>query len=320
MNSKLVDLAVWSFIFGIFLATVSVIIGLVYVLFTKYYYITLVYVIYRLWDRHSPYRGGWRWRPLRTSTLVTDIFPSYFPARVHYTVSPETVDTTGKNFVAGIHPHGIIPVSGITGGLAVEHKHRGFRVTGTTHNASFFFPVVREVFLALGVCASSSESLDWLLSGKEGYGNFVAIFPGGARECLLAEPRTFKLVLKNRMGFVRKALEHGADLIPCVSFGDNEVYHKRYFAEGSKMRRIQDFLNRKTIPLLLCSGDGFLSILPRRIPLNLVIGAPIIVDKIASPTIVQVKELHAKYVQELVALYENNKSKFGYDDVPLELL
>lgn len=67
----------------------------------------------------------------------------------------------------------------------------------------------------------------------------VVIVPGGAAEALHARPGNFTLVLKNRKGFVRLALQHGADLVPAYSFGENDLYQQMDNPEGSKLRKFQ---------------------------------------------------------------------------------
>ena len=47
------------------------------------------------------------------------------------------------------------------------------------------------------------------LLSKNGTGNAVAIVIGGAAESLSCSPGVTTLILKNRKGFVRMALQHG---------------------------------------------------------------------------------------------------------------
>ena len=42
-----------------------------------------------------------------------------------------------------------------------------------------------------------------------------------------------------------------------------------------------------------------------------VVGAPIDVEQVDEPTSQQINDLHGKYVQALVELFENNKGKYG---------
>ena len=41
---------------------------------------------------------------------------------------------------------------------------------------------------------------------------------------LLAFPGTYDLVLKNRFGFIKVAIENGASIVPVISFGENGIY------------------------------------------------------------------------------------------------
>ncbi len=60
--------------------------------------------------------------------------------------------------------------------------------------------------------------------------------------------------------------------------------------------------------------------LPRRIPINVVVGKPIEVFKIEKPTDAQVDDLHTRYINELIKLFEANKAKYSNDkDVALIL-
>ena len=47
------------------------------------------------------------------------------------------------------------------------------------------------------------------------------------------------------------------------------------------------------------------------------VGDPIHVEKNDNPTLEETIALHDAYVQALIQLYEENKSKYGYDHVPL---
>lgn len=62
--------------------------------------------------------------------------------------------------------------------------------------------------LSPGLVASDKESAAHILSRKTG-GNLLGIITGGAQEALNARPGSYKLVLRNRKGFVRLALRHG---------------------------------------------------------------------------------------------------------------
>jgi 2-acylglycerol O-acyltransferase 2 len=71
------------------------------------------------------------------------------------------------------------------------------------------------------MCSVSKPSCASILS--KGAGSSITIVVGGAAESLAAHPGTADLTLKKRMGFIKMALTHGADLVPVFSFGENDV-------------------------------------------------------------------------------------------------
>lgn len=46
---------------------------------------------------------------------------------------------------------------------------------------------------------------------------------GGAREAHYSIANTYKIILKNRKGFIRVVLKTGAYLVPAISFGENNM-------------------------------------------------------------------------------------------------
>ena len=55
----------------------------------------------------------------------------------------------------------------------------------------------------------SRESIEWILT-RQGTGNAVIIVVGGVEEGLEANPGSYNLVLKNRKGFVKMAIQTGS--------------------------------------------------------------------------------------------------------------
>ena len=104
--------------------------------------------------------------------------------------------------------------------------------------------VFREVALMMGLCNSSKRSLKNCLS--EPANGVTTLVVGGAQEALQGTDDTIELILKNRKGFVKLALETGADLIPCFGFGEQQIFQMLQMPEGSKMRRFQEWFKKKT--------------------------------------------------------------------------
>ena len=53
---------------------------------------------------------------------------------------------------------------------------------------------------------------------------------GGVAEMKQSHPERIRLVLKNRKGFIKVALQTGAQLVPVFSFGENEIYDEKIYA------------------------------------------------------------------------------------------
>jgi 2-acylglycerol O-acyltransferase 2 len=144
----------------------------------------------------------------------------------------------------------------------------------------------------------------------------VVLMVGGAQEALNARPGVYKLVLKNRKGFCRLAIESGASLVPVFSFNEVEVFDQPSNEPGTRLRRFQDMTKKWTgIAPAIFIGRGFLQksygFIPRRHPIQTVIGAPIEPPcQTFTPSQQQIDELHEKFIDALVKLFEDHKQKY----------
>jgi len=108
-------------------------------------------------------------------------------------------------------------LGGIWGkGVVISAGHQGTPSWGVGDSPSHILPNhacplhnVRDRFpLSPGLVSSDEESAVQILSRKRG-GNLLSIVVGGVQESLNARPGAYKLVLRNRKGFIRLALTHG---------------------------------------------------------------------------------------------------------------
>ncbi len=91
---------------------------------------------------------------------------------------------------------------------------------------------------------------------------------------------------------------------------------------GSKLRRFQEIVERFWgFPPVLFFGRGIFQynygIVPHRKALTVVIGKPIRVEKIESPSREQIEAMHAKYVEALKELYETYNPIYGDKNISL---
>ncbi|KAB8216015.1 diacylglycerol acyltransferase-domain-containing protein [Aspergillus novoparasiticus] len=259
------------------------------------------------------------------SLRIWSIYASYFPACLHR--SERLLPT--RKYIFGYHPHGIISHGAFaafaTEALGFSKLFPGITNTLLTLDSNFRIPFYREYALAMGVASVSRESCENLLTkggtDGEGMGRAITIVIGGARESLDALPHTLRLVLKRRKGFIKLAIRTGADLVPVLAFGENDLYEQVRSDQHPLIHRFQMLIKHTmgfTIPLFHARGvfNYDVGLMPYRRPLDIVVGCPIEVvqqqnrDKIDDDYI---DYLHAKYVQELARLWEQWKDVYARD-------
>ncbi|KAJ6788192.1 hypothetical protein PWT90_06055 [Aphanocladium album] len=249
------------------------------------------------------------------------LFAGYFPIRLH-----KTFDLDPKRrYILGYHPHGIIShgawCSFATNALGFREKFPGITNSILTLDSNFRIPFYRDWILAMGVRSVSKESIRNILSKggpkNDGQGRAVTIVIGGARESLEAQPGTLRLILKGRKGFVKMALRSGADLVPVMGFGENDIYDQLSPKTHPLVHKIQMFtlkVFKFTLPAL--HGRGLLNydvgLMPYRRPVNVVIGKPIRVHSAPGhqPTTEEIDYYHELYIKELENLWETYKDDF----------
>jgi 2-acylglycerol O-acyltransferase 2/2-acylglycerol O-acyltransferase 1 len=108
------------------------------------------------------------------------------------------------------------------------------------------------------------------------------------------------------------AIRTGADLVPVLGFGENELYEQVDSEQHPLIHKFQLLVKKTmgfTIPLFHARGvfNYDVGLMPYRRPLNVVVGRPIAVVKRHDREEIDdnyVNELHAKYVQELRRLWQ----------------
>ncbi|XP_072825277.1 2-acylglycerol O-acyltransferase 2-like isoform X1 [Vicugna pacos] len=278
-------------------------------------------VLYAAWwylDRDKPWQGGRRIEALRR-WVVWKYMKHYFPISL---VKTAELDPS-QNYLAGFHPHGVLSIGSFTN-LCTDST--GFTSLFpsiyphlTTMNMFFRVPFFRDTIMTVGLISSDKESCSHILS-RNGGGNLLGITVGGTKETLNARPGSSRLVLRNRKGFIRLALMHGASLVPIFSFGDNDLFDQYENSSGFWWQWFNDKLYKMTgINIPLFHGRGVFQysfgLLPYRRPITTVVGTPIEVQKTPHPSQEEVDRLHQRYLQELSDLFEAHKLKYN---VPID--
>lgn len=173
------------------------------------------------------------------------------------------------------------------------------------------------------ILSQSQSEISKYSSGKF-TSNGVALLVGGARESMMTKKFTYKIYIKNRKGFVKLAIQSGASIVPVFSFGENDSYDLMNNDPGTKWRKFQEYIKKKSgiVPMKM-NGRGFLhffGLMPRRSPINTVIGAPIDVVKSENPSQDEIDELHERYVDAIQRIFDEYKWKYVQNAENVELV
>ncbi|XP_074658031.1 2-acylglycerol O-acyltransferase 1-like isoform X2 [Tubulanus polymorphus] len=252
-----------------------------------------------------------RWNPLARWIA------SLLPVKLVKTVD---LDPNGK-YIFGVHPHGAVALLStlVSDATGFSELFPGLELYMVALEFIFSVPVMRDFFALSGGIASSHEAIDYVLS--RGSGKIVAIAVGGAYELIDAHPGTMIITLKKRKGFVKKALQHGASLVPVLNFGDNDLLHQYPNPPGSQWRKMQDLIHRV---FHVCGAPttfyGINNGMATIAPCTTVVGSPIPVSKIENPNQDEIDSMHARYIAAVEELFDQHKNKYSnYPDLKLDI-
>nr|XP_040036422.1 2-acylglycerol O-acyltransferase 3b [Gasterosteus aculeatus aculeatus]XP_040036423.1 2-acylglycerol O-acyltransferase 3b [Gasterosteus aculeatus aculeatus]XP_040036424.1 2-acylglycerol O-acyltransferase 3b [Gasterosteus aculeatus aculeatus] len=285
---------------------------MVCLMFTSLWPLPTLYFIWMVIDWQTPERGGRKTTFVRR-WKVWEHFRDFFPIKLVKTAELNP----NKNYVLGCHPHGIMSTGAFacfsTESCGFTELFPGLRASLAVLAGLFRVPLLREYLMCAGLFPVSKPSLAHLLS-KRGKGNAVVIVIGGAAESLASSPGVNAVVMRQRKGFVRVALEFGADLVPVYSFGETGLFQQVVFSEGSLGRRLQDLFKRMMgfAPCLFL-GERW-AFLPYRTPVTTVVGSPILVPKRTTPTQEEVDHYHRLYMEGLSKLFHEHKVHCGLSE------
>uniref|UniRef100_A0A2K6GKK4 Acyltransferase n=1 Tax=Propithecus coquereli TaxID=379532 RepID=A0A2K6GKK4_PROCO len=308
-------MAAYQFVFTFLFMGLFFSLLVIFLLFTSLWPISVLYLVWLYLDWDTPNKGGRCFHWMKNLTIWKHL-RDYYPIKLVKTAElpPD------QNYVVGCHPHGIMS-TGIFCNFSTEgngfSKHfPGLRIWQTGLNSLFWFPVYRDYLMSYGMCPVNRQSLDFVLSQPQ-LGQAVIITIGGAHEALYSIPGQHCLMLRDRKGFVRLALRHRASLLPVYSFGENDIFRFKAFAEGSWQYRCQVIFKKLLgfSPCIFWGRGLFLAnswgLLPFAVPITTVVGRPIPVPRHLHPTTDEVDHYHAVYMKALEQLFEEHKESCG---------
>lgn len=267
--------------------------------------LSLLYLPVCLLERADGSRYTWLYsyefteliRSLATFRWVAD----YFPVRLVKT----TELPSNRTYLFAYHPHGVISMGCNTAlntnACGFDRIFPGIQRLGVTLNVAFCAPLYREWMMAAGFVNADRKTLEKSL--LQGYS--IVLVPGGAREALLAEPESCRLL--RRRGFLKMAKETNACIVPCYGFGENDAFQTVVFRDGSLGRRIQNWL----LKVVSASTPILSSPFCNQCAIDVVVGAPI------DPSTFSMEELQEVYWTELQKLYKEHRNQFRHETIEM---
>lgn len=179
-------------------------------------------------------------------------------------------------------------------------------------SALLHLPILGRLCSWFGFVPASRDSLDMVCKSDCD----LALVPGGIAEMTLPCGRDVeRLYLNRRRGFVRLALKHGRPLIPVYCFGETQIFHQYDWFQSTR-----HWLSRKFRVSIVFFRGRNCTLIPRRVPLRVVVGSPLAVPRVANPSQELVDRVHREYVERLRELFERHKRLHpGYENARLEL-
>ena len=254
--------------------------------------------------------GARRWEWFRRQQWLYNGVRGYVSGRVVFDSgdTPESADTLR---IFGLSPHSVYPVSSLWAVHSAEWraKYGGQEPTVLAATAIFFTPFMRDIVLWAGGMDVGRATFEDLLAR----GRSVLAIPGGQREMEYTDARSTVLTFVKRTGFVRLALQHGAELVPVIAFGESRVMDLLRLPKAW-----QEWLIKRC-KILPCLPLGrWNAPVPMRSPVTVVVGKGLAAGPPnAAPTERQVAEFAARFYERVQDLFDRHKEEHGYSELRL---
>lgn len=169
------------------------------------------------------------------------------------------------------------------------------------------FPIIKHVVGIFGSCDASSRTLIRTLKKKS-----CVLYAGGIAELFLTDDKEERLYINKRKGFIKVALQSGTAIIPLYLFGNTTTLK---VAKGKMIAKLARSLG--------ISLTWFWGVMGTFVPfpkkLVVVVGKPMELPQIDSPSQEDIDKYHQQYVEEVKRIFDTYK-KYNSDYAGKELL
>ncbi len=211
-------------------------------------------------------------------------------------------------------PHGVFPYGNLLA-MLVWPAVTGSTFRGLAASSALRPPIFKQILRSMGVIDASRHIARKALEDGESLG----ISTGGVAEVFETNADDECIVLKQRIGLIKLAINTGADLVPCYLFGNTELLGC-WAGEGIPQgRNILEKISRKIGFALIIIHGRFGLPIPHRIPVLGVMGKPISTYKIKceEPSQEQIESIQKLLLDEMEEIFERYKGLYGWDEKKL---
>jgi hypothetical protein len=219
----------------------------------------------------------------------------YFEHTVHY----ENInEETNKKYIKCLMPHGFIPFS-----FFCLHNQPFFKKdTYAVSHQLYDFPVLLQYLKMLNIFP-----VDYSILKRELKNNSLVLYPGGVREAFTTTHKKEVFCIKKRKGIFRLALETGTSIIPIYTFGLTETYQR------SSISITLPFFFKNDEDTIAWYFGKYYSLFPIKKKLFTVVGKPIEIKQIKTPSLKDICILRKKYIKEVKRIFLKYKEKYQKD-------
>ena len=252
---------------------------------------------------------GAPWKFMENLSLIQFIL-SWLPIRILRTKKLDK----DKLYIFACHPHGTLAFNRAAVGFCTKSlwdiAFPGVKFRVLTASAPFFVPFIRELWL-WSYCIDASKAT--AVKAMRQIHASLFVYPGGELEQIETVYQKHIVMLSMRKGFIKLAIEEGAELVPVYAFGESDLYYHSSFLLELRKYIVKKF--HVAIPLL----RGQFGLMPYRVPVTMVFGTPMKLIHTSTPTQEDIDTAHANYCAALRQLFDEHKERLGYKDAKLEI-
>jgi 1-acyl-sn-glycerol-3-phosphate acyltransferase len=146
--------------------------------------------------------------------------------------------------------------------FAELYRQKGIFLRSLGDHAHFQVPGWRELLARFGTVDGTRDNCARLMEAGES----ILVFPGGGREVAKRRGEKYRLIWKERLGFARMALRHGATVVPFAAIGVEDAYDVVVDADDLMAGPLGPLLRalRVRADIVMPIARGALGPLPRR--------------------------------------------------------